>query len=365
MLSLDYLIGDASVSSFCKWLLIIFLVLNISHAFQNVTKKGTGYFLLFVIMLIYSVLYSPETGDNFTSMGNYYSYLNGTDIKNLHFERIYFYIMDLVPFGYVYYRLIVWGAACLLCVWLMKKLEIKSQIATLSILTFALPILLYYQRAAFAYVLLYVSLLCFLTNGSLLGKLPIYGKYYKLISVALLLCTIPFHTTMPIYVTFLLCALFVPKNRFGMLVLCAGLLLFSLSLISNSISLLELFKEDTVETGMRSLDGDTEIVNKNINGVMADFLHWLPLRAMVLFGLYKMLRYPGHQTTFEKVCLVNVFILLAVSIMFMQYSHVIQIKFTNAAMMPWTLYIASYFNRYVGSKTCSYYALATIFTFFV
>ena len=129
--------------------------------------------------------------------------------------------------------------------------------------------------------------------------------------------------------------------------------------------MLGLFQEDTVETGLRSLENDTGIVGQNRIGSIAYFIHWLPLYCMLIYGLYKMVQDPIHQTNFEKVCLINVLILIAISLMFMSHSYVIQIKFRNAAMMPWTLYVASYYTRYSGSQLCTFYALATIPTFFI
>lgn len=365
MSSLDFLIGNSTVLKLCSWLLIFFLILNLRGAFIKSKKKGTGYVLLFIIMTLYCVFYTPMTGDNFTSMESYYSYLSGVDYEKLHFERIYFYIMDLIPFGYVYYRLFLWGSACLLCVWLMKKMSFGPQVATLATLTFALPLLLYYQRAAFAYVLLYVALYCYVSNGSIFESVPLLKRHYRLVSVALLACTLPFHTTMPVYALFLLFALFIPKDNFGVLIVFLGLIVFSTSSVSNSIYILHFLQEDTIETGLRSLENDSGIIGQNFNGAIAYFLHWLPLYCMLVYGIIKMVNTPNHLTRFEKVCLVNTLFLIAISLMFMPYSFVIQIKFRNAAMMPWTLYLASYYTRNNGSRVCSLYALATIPTFFL
>lgn len=365
MYSLDYLIGNSIIIKACSWLLTLFLLLNIRGAFQRETRSGTGYFSLFLVMTIYCVFYAPTAGDNYTSMESYYAYMAGIDYEQLHFERIYFRIMDIIPFGYVYYRLVLWGSACLLCVWLMKKIGISGQVATLSILTFALPLLLYYQRAAFAYILLYVALYCFVSKGELFEAIPFLKRHYILVSASVLLCTLPFHTTMPIYVLFLLIALFIPKSETGLLFLFFGLIIFSSSLVPNSISMLKLFQEDTLETGLRSLENDTGIVGQNFYGALAYFLHWLPLYCMLLYGLFTMIKNPIHHTEFEKVCLINTFILIMLSTMFMSYSFTIQIKFRNAAMMPWTLYLASFYTRNSGSKACSLYAFATIPTFFI
>lgn len=362
---LDLLIGDPTIVKLCSWLLILFLFLNIRGAFQKGAIKGTGYFLLLIVMILYCVFYAPTSGDNYSSMNSYYLYLSGVDYEKLHFEKIYFYLMNLIPYGYVYYRFVVWGAACLLCVWLLKRMGVSAQIATLSILTFALPLLLYYQRAAFAYVLLYIALLCYVTKGESLSDNKLLRKNYRIVSILLLLCTLPFHTTMPVYVFLVLYSILIPKNKLGLAILIVSLIVFSSSLISNSISMLEFFQEETLETGLRSLENDSAIVGQNFMGSIAYFIHWLPLYCMLIYGIFRMVATPNHQTQFEKACLVNTLVLLAISIMFMPYSFTIQIKFRNVAMMPWSLYIASYYMRYSGSKACSLYALSTIPTFFI
>lgn len=364
----DNLIGNEFVCSLCRYLLIVTLLLNAKSVFRyypNGKKSGTGFIFLFVVMMVYCVYYCPSAGDNYGSMASYYSYLEGADWERLHFERVYFSLMDIAPWGYVYYRYLVWGTACLLCVWLFKRMRINSSIATVSVLTFALPILLYYQRAAFAYVLLYVSLWCFLTKGEFFESIPFLKKNYRVASALMLFSCTFFHTSMPVYVLFLLVSVFVPKNTKSLVLLAIALGVFSIAMVSNSIYFLTFFSEDTIETGMRSLEVRNVMIGQNFNGMLGDFLHALPIRVMAIYSVYVMLMRPEHHSQFEKACLINTCILLLISAMFSSFSITIQDKFFNAAMMPWTLYIASYYNRNVGSKVCTYYAIATVFTFFI
>ena len=100
MNSLDYLIGNSTIIKACSWMLALFLLLNIRGAFRRDSKNGAGYFLLFIVMVVYCVFYSPTTGDNYTSIESYYAYRAGIGYEQLHFERVYFYIMDIVPYGY-------------------------------------------------------------------------------------------------------------------------------------------------------------------------------------------------------------------------------------------------------------------------
>lgn len=365
MLGIDSFIGNNGLMLFCKLLLMFMITLNIGNAFYKNVNFGTGYFMLFLVMVIYCVFYSPEVGDNFSSMESYYGYLNGVDRNSLHFESIYFYIMDMIPFGYIYYRLFLWGAACLLCVWFLKKIHINSHVATLAVLTFALPILLYYQRAAFAYVLIYVALYYYISRGDFIGRNRLLKSNYRLFFVILLLCTLPFHRAMPVYVAIALVSLLVPKNKIGIGCLIVGLVAFSFSAFSNSIMLLDFFSEDTRETAMVYLDSDTSILGQNFNGALANILRLLPLYIMLIYGIYKMIITPTHFVEFEKICMVNTLILVFISYLFMDISFSIQVKFYNAAMMPWTLFLASYYTRNRGNLVCSIYAAATILVSFI
>lgn len=365
MSGLDSFIGNDSLTLFCELLLMFTLVLNIGNAFYKNVKIGTGYLMLFLVMVVYCAFYSPEVGDNFSSMESYYDYLNGVDRDNLHFERIYFYIMDLIPFGYIYYRIFLWGSACLLCVWFLKRISVNSHVATLSVLTFALPILLYYQRAAFAYVLIYVALYCYISRGDLIKHNRLFKSHYRLVSVMLLLCALPFHRAMPVYVAIALLSLLVPKNKIGIACLVIGLVAFSFSALSNSILLLDFFSDDTRETAMVYLDNDTSLLGQNFNGALANILRLMPLYIMLIYGMYKMIKTPNHFVEFEKLCIVNTLILVFISYLFTDTSFSIQIKFYNAAMMPWTLFLASYYTRNRGSMICTMYAVATIFVSFI
>lgn len=365
MFYLDSLIGEEYVCNYCSWMLIAFLMFNLCHAFSNNKTFGTGYFVLFLVMLLYCVFYSPETGDNYSSMINYYSYLNGTDESRLHFESIYFRIMDLIPFGYVFYRIAVWGAACILGVFLMKRLNIDSHLATLAMLTYALPNLLYYQRASFGYLLLYFAAALYFSKGGILCDGTILEKMYLPLTLILLLCAIPFHTAMPVYVVFVLIAMFVPRNTTTFVVIVIATIIVSSQIKTFSLFALDYLSEDTIETGKRTLEGDADLIQWNTNGKIAQVLYWFPIWSMLIYMLYKMLSNPTVLSEYEKFCLINAFLLFIIALLFVNSSQIIYDKFNKVAMLPWTLFIASYFGRFKEQIECRLFAIGTICTFFI
>ena len=194
---------------------------------------------------------------------------------------------------------------------------------------------------------------CFIRNG-------FFKKKYLFTFIILLLCAIPFHRTMPVYIAVLLIALFIPKNKLGLVLLVISIVVFSFSIGTNATSVLNLFQEETRETGAFYLENSSAIEGQNLNGWIVYFLQLLPLICMMIYVLIKMIKMPKCLTEMEKICVVNTLILMAISFLFLPISFPIQIKFRNAAMMPWTVFLASYYTRNSGRKECSYYALATI-----
>ena len=53
------------------------------------SKKGTGFLFAWVFLTIYSVFYSPVTGDNYTSLETYLAWSSGRPEEWLHFECSY------------------------------------------------------------------------------------------------------------------------------------------------------------------------------------------------------------------------------------------------------------------------------------
>lgn len=356
---IDTLVGNIPLCIFCIALILFIIILNTRHLFSsNVSYKvGTGYFILWIVFTFYCCFNCPPEGDNFSSMNNYYSYLEGVDKAYLHFEPIYFWLMDLFSFGYVAWRFAVWGLlGATSYVLLSKWLNLDKHISTIVCFTFALPILLYYQRAACGYCLLYMAMAVYLNNP--MG----YTKLMKFIVALLLaLLSLLFHTAMPFYLLLLLLSLLIPLNKGSIPFIILFSVIVNFSLSKYSLVFLDLMSESTQETGLRYLE-NASILEKNISGVIFEFLNKLPVYFMVIYGVLQQLRNKILLSKVEKTLLLNALLLLLLSFMYNDLSTVFDAKFYKASMLPFTLFLASYFPKIRKTKIAKLYVIGTALT---
>lgn len=356
---LDSLVADTTVCTCCIILLVTTVCLNRRHLFYvNLpSNSGTGYFMLWIVFTIYSSLYCPPLGDNWRSgVDFYYPYLQGVSEDNLHFEHIYFRIMDLVPYGYVFWRIAVWGVlGATSYIILCKLLKFDKHIATIMCLTFALPNLFYYQRAVIGYCLLYIGVALWLKE---------YGFFRTkinniLLSIVLLLVSLAFHNAMPFYLTILVLSFYIPINKKTLFLILITGVVCSLSIINYATLFLENTSKETYDVGMNYLMQEHEN-SRNIFGKMFFNLEKLPAYVIILFSLYLKLEDKYKFERFEEICLTNSFMLVFISLLFSSTSIVIQGKFYVASMLPLTLFLTYFFQKNRGSKICRFFIYLTL-----
>lgn len=353
---LDEFIGNIPLCVFCIVLLVFVVLLNVKHLFNARTpdRVGTGLVVLWLVFTFYSCFNCPPYDDNYMSMDNYYQYISGIDRDSLHFEPIYFWLMDIFSFGYVSWRFAVWGLlGATSYVIVSKLLRLDKHLSTIFCFTFALPILFFYQRATCGYCLLYIAMAIYLENP--LG----YKKHTKMfIAILAALASLLFHTAMPFYLTILIISIFTPLNKGSILVIIGAAVLVNFSLLSYTESFLRFMSEDTQETGIRYIE-NARVMHQNLAGLIFEYANRAPVYFMVLYGIIQQLRGKIQLSKAEKACLINTFILLLVSFMFKEVSNVIEIKFYKASMAPFTLFMASYFPKIRGTRIANLLVIVT------
>ena len=90
---LDSLVGSIPVCILCILMLWIVIFVNRQHLFTDAKRTGTGWFVLWMVYTLYSVFYTPPTGDNYTSLQTYHAYWGGIRWEYLHYEEFHFKIM--------------------------------------------------------------------------------------------------------------------------------------------------------------------------------------------------------------------------------------------------------------------------------
>lgn len=346
---LDTLVGDTFVCTCCIILLWVIFLINRKSLFTSKIPNnfGTGYFILWMVITIYAAFYCPPKGDNATSMMRfYYPYINGVDEKNLHFEYLYFRIMDLVPYGYVLWRIAVWGIlGATSYIVLCKLLKCDKNLATIACITFALPVLFYYQRATAGYCLMYIAMFYLVEKN--------YNLVFRVgIASVIMIVALQFHTSMVFYLSILLISYFVQVSKKSLAIIIIMSLIFSFSVLEYSNLFLKIAPEETTETGIYYLD-EAERSSQNVFGQLFSLFEKIPAYFIVISCYWVKLKNNSHNNKYEDILLTNTLLLILLSIIFSQISSVLEAKFYKASMMPLTLFLVLYFQRKRGSTLCN------------
>ena len=359
---LDSLVGNYSINLACQLMVYVVIIINFFHIFKG-KIRGTGYVVLWVVTTFYSVFYSPIGGDNFSSIQNYYLYKDGISEEYLHFESIYFRIMDLIPNSYVLWRFFIWGIGLFLMVFYIKMMKFSVSISTISILYFSLP-LLYYQRAIIGYVLIYIGLS--LLINALFGKTNLLTIIFNIIIATLcFMGALSFHTTMVFYVCVALLSILLYPKRYLVIIVIVVALLISQSLPEVTNFLISKMADETQNTANFYLENAKHGASATIFGYIALFVQYAPYYCMLLYCIWNISNKSLSFTRYEKVILINTFILVLVSILFSSVSIVIQGKFYTASLLPWGLFVASYYSRMRQTPAAQLYMKVSVVSFVV
>lgn len=352
MFTVDNLVGDTTVCNICIIILLFTIWLNRKHLLSNNGgNTGTGYKVLWCVFAIYATFYCPPLGDNWSSGQNfYYPYINGAPEENLHFEPIYFRIMDIVPYGYLLWRFVVWGIlGGTSYIILSKLLKLDKHLSTIGCLTFALPNLFYYQRAVTGYCLLYIALHYFLACRE-------KGALVKSIVIPIALCCLAllFHNAMPFYLTILIIAILFPLNKISIIILALFCIVAKNSVVDYATVFLNSTNDATTEVGMKYLELEN-LSNRNFFGTIFVILQKVPIFLMVFYSVWQSVTHRVNFSNIEKILLTNTLLLLIISLLFIQ-NPVIEGKFYVAAILPFTLFIIMFYQQHRAEKFCKYYA---------
>ena len=356
----DFFIGNKVVNSVCLLSVFFVCIYNYNYLYSK-ENKGTGYFVLWLIFTLFSSFYSPSNGDTFTSLETYMSYQSGVSEDLLHYEPIYFKIMDFIPYGYVVWRFTLWGCAALLLTVYVRWMKFDIHVSTIALLYFSLS-LLYYQRAAVGYILLYIALTLFVKYRD--------GDVQNLIGVRLLLlggiCTLIalyFHTTMIVYAILMLLSVLVKPSKFVVISCICGCVIISLSIGNFTDWFLDNVAEETQATADRYLSDATVGQSLNFFGVISWLVSNIPFYFMLFYCLWNVDADEFKFNRYEKAVLLNTGLLIVISLIYSRVSSVIQGKFYILSMLPWGLFLSSYYTRCKENKVARLFVKASLVSF--
>ncbi len=321
MYELTYL--EALFSTFL-WL-VMFFKYKPAMQLQNQSKGDYRFFLIAV--MIFSVF-------GFISGGDFYGYYEGYEsaykIGRGHWEPFYNYLLEVLPYGYYYWRFVIWGLSSILLVLTFKRLNTPP---FLSCFIFIIILIFYFPapRNTLGYVALYYSITYIIKPAKNKSISCVIGAIGILISATL-------HKSMPLYTAILLCSFFPMKKWMYVASLCAFPILYK---VFHEISLYVLNADiggeqfQTVGTSYLERENFHEM---GIGGYIRLLIERLPL---ILFLYYCITNILKHKIT-DKSTIVftnNTYWLMYLSCLFFNQdtSSFLSPRFWDASLYPLAL----------------------------
>lgn len=356
MHNIDYLLHVRWLSHVCSFLLFLIIVLNYRHLLYERVKGGTGYFVLFCVMLFYSLFYVEDIGlgDLYNSMEKYYAYLSGIDVEYLHFEPIYFTIMDIVPWGYLYWRMIVWGSAALILLILIRRMNCDIKTISFFMCYYLLPRTFYYQRVSLAFAILLFGMYYYLEWKETKKTIIIILSF-----IFIGLCTI-FHRSMPLYIIIMFISIYAPLNKKNWWIYIISIPVLSYFANHIGTALIQQSNELT-EAGEGYLDASIQHAERNLNGLISEWLKWLPYTWIMLYALYDYIKRPQNFSLTEKSLLLFGSIMYIASLTLDgNTSDWFLGKMKVQSLFPMTIFLSMYFFKRKKIFACRLYLCTAI-----
>lgn len=314
--------------------------MNRRSLFSNNSKKGTGYFVLWAFLSLFSVFYIPLDGDNYTDIALYNNYIsNGVEH---HLEPLYFWIMSVLPHSFFLYRFVVWGTAALFVVLTFKQLGIESQFSTIVFTLVCLLPCFYYLRNALGFSILYYVVTCILTHRK--GPIGMRIRNYCIWGALLYLSYLT-HTSMPLYYLIVLVAIFLPLNKYVATIFFIGLPVLGTFLMEFANIFMIYVTLETAEAGVGYLE-KTEGYDFSMMGLAFQAFMLAPYIYSMYIATKDHIFGKDASDKNLKFYLMATMVLFSSSFLFMgKASYSLHLRLLNTSFMPMAFFMALYFKN--------------------
>lgn len=275
--------GKLGLICFAIWVAMLIRGRNV---ISGTTVQSKNYRFVFVCMLLYSVL-------GFLEWDTYHYYSAYNLIRggeyNVNMERVYIWLIEIMPNSYILFRFIVWGLASLLMVLSFKRLKLNA--ATLAM---TVPIMFLSEltntRGSLGLALMVFCSIVFIQS------LEQKKIFLVILAVLGIIASNSLHRSMFIFITITIIAYLIPFNkRLFIISLIAFPFLYSIASgqFFNS-SVFQYFSEG--QMFLFSNYQSQEHLDSNLNGLINVIFSKLVLLALLFFVVRKFL-YQNIQTT--------------------------------------------------------------------
>lgn len=323
-------------------ILAFIVCLNVAKFLNPNFKGGTGYFLFWLFITLFSMYYCPEESDTFYGAKDLIDYhLYGT---KGHYEDIYYIPLTILPPNYYLWRFFVWGLSSLCVVYAFKILDCHRQYVTSIFLAFTLIPCYYYMRNSLGFATFYLSIILLL-NVKQYSTKQSRRKVYSA-SILLLIFSYFTHNSMPVYYLLGILSLVLP---FNLITICISLLAFpiikqSIVEISTFFLAQDFLSAGTSDLGMNYLSGDNSY-DLNLNGLLFLLLRFLPFFIVFGHAILNMKREEALYKTSKFFFMISYLIFYLSVCFYGTASDHLFLRFSNSSTLSMTYALVIYLSQ--------------------
>ena len=175
-------------------------------------------------------------------------------------------------------------------------------------------------------------------------KADLFVRFKQLlIATVCIFAALPFHNAMPFYIVLMLIAVFFPANRCFIILCTIGSIVFSVLPIGDLF--LNTVGGETKDVADFYLENAKIGASSNVFGIISQIIIYGPFYIMLAYCAWNINSKSMAFDRYEKTTLVNTFLLVLAALAYSRVSVVIQGKFYTASMLPWGLFLASFYTR--------------------
>lgn len=324
---------------YAQWIIIFF---NIYLVFYKKKLKGTGYKFLCFFVWLFCMLYIPEEGD---VVSYYHLYVSNN--QGGHLEPFYEFLIDVIPFGFYYWRSFIWGSAMCIVILSYKKLNIEAGYATIGFLAFSLVQNFYYLRNDLAFSVLIFSLCYFLYYRY-------YGisKFKRCLFIILGCSSYFFHRSMPLFILLSGVSIYIPYSKKTIFLSLVALPLFFIFFESIATYTLDsdvwMSEGNTTEYALSSLSAQNNYWNRlTLIGKINQIINYIPF-VYLYFNSHKILdKDNSEEGSYMKFMIMLSYLISIISIVYMfKGDFLMQIRFLMMSLFPMSFFIPLFVKKY-------------------
>lgn len=333
------------------WLLLV--LLNYSSIHSSFPRFKDTYWFSVILIILFAVFgYITGDYDNYIYIYNASDYYNET----VHVEPLYATLMKWSHGNYDLWRFLIWAPAVLIYSLILKKLKVNLNVA---FMFFAILPMFYFcsHRQYLGLAIMYLGLVLLSTPS----KNMIISRLF---AILLMIGSIYFHRSMPLYILLAMIALLpFKKVTYIIMAVLFPIIYINFDLIVNfftvtvNTSTMELYSRNYIDSEFR--------VDITLWGIIGNIVNQLPVYLLLIYAIYKSAfssdasLVPPMAKVFLNIAVLEIYL----SLLFtgQEVSAFLAPRFREYSLVPLSMFYTIYLTRFRMNRTIRTFVYMVLF----